>query len=165
MDARHEAASSGVAADCIVVSQTVKGRRWVVKYLILFSSVAAVILVLAAATLAQADECDKTTYFTFSAPVALPGVTLPAGTYRFSHPDCDETEHILRVASRDGLQVYGTFLAIPDERVTASRKPLVILGERPAGAPEAVKAWFYPGETIGDELIYSKTIGQVTGPA
>jgi hypothetical protein len=28
--------------------------------------------------------------------------------------------------------------------------------EVPAGAPEAVKAWFYPGEAIGDELIYPK---------
>src|SRR5207247_1550690 len=129
------------------------------------SSVMVVTLVATFATPAQADECDKLTYFTFSAPVALPGVTLPAGTYRFSHPDCDQAEHILRVSSEDGSKVYGTFLAIPDERATPTSKALVIFGERPAGTPEAVKAWFYPGETIGDQLIYPKHAGHGTGPA
>lgn len=117
------------------------------------------------ATPARADECDKLTYFTFSAPVALPGVTLPAGTYRFSHPDCGDTEHIVRVSSQDGSEVYATLLAIPDERATASDKPSVIFGERPVGAPEAITAWFYPGETIGDELLYPKAATKVARTA
>src|SRR5690348_3747397 len=33
------------------------------------------------ASLAQAQPEDKRTYFTFSAPIALPGQTLPAGRY------------------------------------------------------------------------------------
>jgi hypothetical protein len=142
-----------------------KERRWDVRYWFLFSTVTAAIAMAGFATPAQADECNQLTYFTFSAPVALPGVTLPAGTYRFSHPDCDQTEHILRVSSQDGTEVYGTFLTIPDERVTPSNRPLVIFGERPAGTPETVKAWFYPGETIGDELIYPRGAGEVRRPA
>jgi hypothetical protein len=110
------------------------------------SSVIAVIVVGIFATPVRADDCDELTYFTFSASVALPGVTLPAGTYRFSHPDCNQAEHILRVSSQDGSKVYATLLAVPDERATPSDKPEVIFGERPAGAPEAIKAWFYPGE-------------------
>jgi hypothetical protein len=129
------------------------------------SSVTAAIVIAGLATPAHADECNQLTYFTFSAPVALPGITLPAGTYRFSHPDCDQTEHVLRVSSPDGAEVYGTFLAIPDQRATPSASPLVIFGEAPAGAPETVKAWFYPGETIGDELIYPRRAGDVRGPA
>lgn len=134
------------------------------KYLLL-SSVLASAFVATSATRALADECDKVTYFTFSAPVALPGVTLPAGTYRFSHPDCGETSHILRVASPDGSTVYGTFLAIPDERTAPASMPLVVLGERSVGAPEAVKAWFYPGETIGDELIDPKGANHADRPS
>jgi len=57
------------------------------KYVMFVSSVLAAILIGTFAVPAQADECDKLTYLTFSAPVALPGVSLPAGTYRFSHPD------------------------------------------------------------------------------
>ena len=148
------------AASRLGFQHAFEGRRCVVRYLLLCSSVLASVLVAAAATPALADECDELTYFTFSAPVALPGVTLPAGTYRFSHPDCGETSHILRVASPDGLTVYGTFRTIPDERATPPGKPLVVLRERPVGAPVGVKAWFYPGETVGDELIYPKNANQ-----
>ena len=35
----------------------------------------------------HADEWTKLTYFTFSAPVDMPGMTLPAGTYRFELAD------------------------------------------------------------------------------
>jgi len=125
-----------------------------VKYWLLCSGLLAAVLVAASAAPARADECNELTYFTFSAPFALPGVTLPAGVYRFSHADCGETGHILRVSNLDGSKVYGTFLAIADERTTPANKPLVIFRERPAGAPEAIKAWFYPGTTIGDELVY-----------
>jgi len=127
-----------------------------VKYLILVSSVAAVTLVGTFASPARADECDKLTYLTFSAPVALPGVALPAGTYRFTHPDCVATDRVLQVSSQDGRTVYATLLTIPEGRTSASAEAEVVLAETPAGSPEAVKAWFYPGETTGDELIYPK---------
>lgn len=112
-------------------------------------------LVGAFAAPAQANECDKLTYLTFSAPVALPGVTLPAGTYRFSHPDCQETDHVLRVSSVDGSEVYATLLTIPEDRAEPSDRPQVVLTEERIGAPEAIKAFFYPGDKVGDELIYS----------
>jgi len=126
------------------------------KYWTLGSCSFAVILVVAFGVPAQADECNKLTYLTFSAAVGLPGVTLPAGTYQFSHPDCSTGNDILRVSSLDGSKVYASLLAIPEERPTPSDQPAVVLAEMPPGAPEALKAWFYPGETVGDELIYPK---------
>lgn len=124
------------------------------KYLIIISPVLAMLLVGTMATPAQADDCNQLTYLTFSAPVALPGMTLPAGAYRFTHPDCSMTGGVLRVSSEDGTHVYGTFLTIPEERPTASSRPEVVLAEMPTGSPEAIKAWFYPGETTGDHLMY-----------
>jgi hypothetical protein len=126
------------------------------KYVTLGSCVLAVILVWAFAVPAQANDCNRLTYLTFSAPFALPGVTLPAGTYRFSHPDCATDDDILRVSSQDGSKVYATLLAIPEERSMPSDQPVVVFAEMPAGAPEAIKAWFYPGEIVGDQLIYPK---------
>jgi hypothetical protein len=76
------------------------------KYVTLGSCVLAVILVWAFAVPAQAIDCNRLTYLTFSAPFALSGVTLPAGTYRFSHPDCATDDDILRVSSQDGSKVY-----------------------------------------------------------
>lgn len=122
------------------------------KFLMIVPSALALVLVGVLAAPAQADQCDKLTYMTFSAPVSLPGVTLPAGTYRFTHPDC--SARILRVSSQDGLEVYGTFFTIPEERMMPTSDPEVVFAEMPAGSPEVVKAWFYPGETTGDELMY-----------
>ena len=122
------------------------------KYVMIVPTLLAAVLVGVLATPAKADECNKLTYLTFSAPVALPGVTLPAGTYQFIHPDC--SARVLRVANQDGSSIYGTFLTIPDDRLTPTDHSEVIFSETRAGNPEAIKAWFYPGEITGDELIY-----------
>jgi hypothetical protein len=119
------------------------------------SSVTAILLVGAARSV-QADECDKLTYVTVSAPVTLPGVTLPVGTYRFTHPACSMSSHLLRVSSQNGSEVDATLLAIPEDRLRPTDEPVVIFEEMPARAPEAIKALFYPGETVGDKLIYPK---------
>ena len=131
-------------------------ERCVVKKLMCVWTVAAMALIGATAAAARAGECDKLTYLTFSAPVALPGVTLPAGTYRFSHRECLTTSGILEVSSADGMQVYATLHTIPTDRTATSDRAEVILAEMPAGSPDAVKAWFYPGDATGDELVYPK---------
>ena len=125
------------------------------KAFMLATSLVAVAL-LGLASPAHADECNQLTVFTFSSPVALPHVTLPAGTYRFVHRDCGVTNHILTVTSEDGVQVYATLLTNSVDRSTATSRPELIFAEMPKGAPEAITAWFYPGETTGDQLVYPK---------
>jgi hypothetical protein len=131
-------------------------RKVVLKYVTVGSCFLGAVLVAALAVPAQANECDKETYLTFSDPVSLPGVVLPAGTYLFSHPDCSADDHVLRVSSKDGSTVYATLLVSSEDRPTPSDQPMVVLAEMPNGSPRAIKAWFYPGETIGDGLIYPK---------
>jgi len=103
---------------------------------------------------AHADEWNKLTYFTFSAPVEMPGMVLPAGTYRFELADPDSSRRVVRVSDKEGSKVHGTFMSIADQKLEPADKPLIMFKEAPAGAPEAVKAWFYPGETIGYEFVY-----------
>jgi hypothetical protein len=105
------------------------------------------------ATPAHANEWNELTYFTFSAPLELPGVALPAGTYMFKHPDVNNRQ-VVRVFSQDGQTIYGTFLTIPESRVNPAESPTVTFEETPRGTPEAIKAWFYPGQTTGQEFIY-----------
>jgi hypothetical protein len=45
---------------------------------------------------------------------------------------------------------------LPDERLTPTAKPVVTLDELPVGTPEAIKAWFYPGNAIGHAFVYPK---------
>jgi hypothetical protein len=103
---------------------------------------------------AHADEWTKLTYFTFSAPVEMPGMVLPAGSYKFELADPDSTRRVVRISDKEGDKIHGIFLSIPDQKLEPSDKPIVMFRERPAGAPEAVKAWFYPGETTGYEFVY-----------
>jgi hypothetical protein len=103
---------------------------------------------------ARADEFTKLTLLTFSGPVDLPGISLPAGTYRFSLADPETGRRVVKVTSKDGTKTYGMFLSMSNERVTPTRQPVILFKEAAAGAPPAVKVWFYPGESYGYEFAY-----------
>lgn len=128
----------------------------------------ALALCLALATLgafssvARADQWNRKTEVTFSAPVEIPGVhltgwgVLPAGTYVFKILDSQSDRHIVQIFSKDEKTVYATILAIPNERLRATDKTVITFRERAAGEPEALRAWFYPGRTSGEEFVYPK---------
>jgi hypothetical protein len=103
---------------------------------------------------ARADENNKLTYLTFSKSVQLPGVTLPAGRYRFELADPVESRRVIKVQSEDGKKQLAMLLSIPNQLREPAKDPVVLFGETPAGEPDAVKAWVYPGESIGYEFIY-----------
>lgn len=106
---------------------------------------------------ASADESDQKTTFTFSGPVEMPGQVLLAGTYVFKLADSDVDRDVVQVFNKDETHLYGTFLAIADQRLQPAGKPIITFDEAPAGAPEAVRAWFYPGDIYGHEFVYPKT--------
>ncbi len=107
---------------------------------------------------AKADEGNQKTIFTFSGPVEVPGKVLPAGTYVFKlvGSNLEADRNIIQIFSKNGNKLYGTFLAIPDSRMKPKGKTVVTFEERAAGSPEAIKAWFYPGDTSGHEFVYPK---------
>jgi hypothetical protein len=112
---------------------------------------------------ARADEWNRKTVMTFSAPVEIPGVhlagwgVLPAGTYVFRILDSASDRHIVQIFNKDETTVYATILAIPNYRLKATDKTVMTFRERPAGQPEALRAWFYPGQNWGEEFVYTKT--------
>src|ERR1700727_3091825 len=95
---------------------------------------------------AAADDFDQKTVFTFSGPVEIPGQVLSAGTYVFKLADSASDRSVVQVFNQDQNHFYGTFLTIPDYRLKPAGKPIITFDERAAGSPEAVRAWFYPGE-------------------
>ncbi len=111
---------------------------------------------------AKADAWNRKTVITFSGPVEIPGVhlkgwgVLPAGTYVFKIVDSQSNRHIVQIFSKDETQVYATILAIPNYRLKATDRTVVTFRERPAGQPEALRAWFYPSRNWGEEFVYSK---------
>src|SRR5213080_4742414 len=109
-----------------------------------------------AAPSARADESNKQTFLTFSGPVQVPGAMLPAGTYMFKLADLQGNRHVVQIFDKEGTKLYTSILAIPDQRLEPADKPVVMFTETPAGTPAAIKAWFYPGDTIGDEFVYPR---------
>jgi len=105
---------------------------------------------------AFAQTPDKRTVFTFSGPVAIPGVTLPAGQYLFRLADPTTSAKVVQVLSADGTKPYGMFFSYPAERFEAASQPEVRFMETAKGMPAAIKTWWYPGERTGYEFIYPK---------
>jgi hypothetical protein len=108
---------------------------------------------------ASAQSWNKRTSVTFSGPVEIPGVSaqvLPAGTYVFRLLDSQSDRHIVQIFNKDESHLYATILAIPNYRLRATDKTVMTFAERAVGDPQAIRAWFYPGDNSGQEFVYPK---------
>jgi hypothetical protein len=114
------------------------------------------LLVLASPTSARADDLNKKSILTFSQPFEIPGQVLPAGTYVFEIADTLGDRHIVRIFNSDRSEVIATVMTIPDYRLKSTSETVIKFGEVPAGSPEVMRAWFYPGNTVGEEFVYPK---------
>jgi len=118
-----------------------------------------VFVAVAMTTQVKADEFNKKSILTFSEPFEVPGIVaqiLPAGTYVFKIVDVIGDRDIVQISNAEETHVFTTILAIANYRLKPTDKTVMSFGERGAGQPEAIKAWFYPGETWGQEFVYPK---------
>ena len=114
-----------------------------------------VLLGVLATSATGAMDLNRTTYFTFSKAVQMPGVALPAGTYVFQVVNPNTGGDVVVVRSRDRKQVH--LMRLTRFVYRAQRGNLdsaLTLGEASAGNPPTVKAWYPQGETRGREFIY-----------
>jgi hypothetical protein len=120
------------------------------------------VVTLGAASSVKATGTSRINYMTFSAPFALPGVSLPAGTYIFEMPAAVSAFDVVRVKSRDGQQLYLTAftrtVARPSPRAAA---PEIVFAEVPRGTTPPVKVWYPAGQQIGHEFIYPENSPQL----
>lgn len=107
-------------------------------------------------TSAKADEWNKATKLTFSEPVEVPGMALEAGTYWFQLADSRANRNIVQIWNADHTRLIKTILAIPDYQMHPTGDTVIKFDERPTGTPEAIQAWFYPGNNFGQEFVYPK---------
>ena len=102
---------------------------------------------------AQADEEDMKTIMTVNEPIQVPGKVLPAGTYVFKLLDSNDPS-LVAIFNEDGSHLITAVQGIPSIRTETPDKAILQLEERPSGQPEALKAWFYPGDNFGVEFVY-----------
>ena len=120
------------------------------------TAVACTALLLGAAS-APAQTSDRTTFVTFSGPVTIPGMTLPAGTYTFRLADSPADRHIVQIFDKEQSKIFATLLAVPAERNQAEGEPVITFRETPADRPPALRYWYYAGEKAGNEFVYPKS--------
>jgi len=102
-----------------------------------------------------ASAAAKTTYLTFSGPVALPGIGLNSGTYIFEIANPDTTADVVRVMSRDRSISYFMGFTRPINRPkNVHPTQSVSLGESAAGVPPPVTVWWPEYESTGREFVY-----------
>ncbi len=80
----------------------------------------------------------------------------PAGAYVFKVYESFGDRNIVQIFNADETHIFTTILAINNYRLKATEKTVLTFKERGKGQPEAIKAWFYPGNDFGREFVYSK---------
>jgi hypothetical protein len=97
----------------------------------------------------------RTTYFTFSRAVQIPGASLAAGTYLFELVDSNTSINVVRVMSKDRTKVYLTaFTHLVSRPNDGKLDATIVFSETPAGTPPAIKTWFPQEELTGRQFIY-----------
>jgi hypothetical protein len=109
------------------------------------------------APVSQAQNGDKKTVVTFSEPIEIPGnVILPAGTYFFKLLNQDSGRWVVQIFDENQTKTFATLITIEDFRYHPTNQVVMNFTERPAGAPPAIKEWFFPGEKQGRAFVYGK---------
>jgi hypothetical protein len=105
----------------------------------------------------RADQWNKKTIVTFNQPMEIPGnKVLPAGKYVFKLLDSVAYRHVVQVWNGDETNLITTVLAIPNYRLEPKGETVIEFQEGPGTRPQALRAWFYPGDNFGQAFVYSK---------
>jgi hypothetical protein len=102
---------------------------------------------------AHAQSPDRKTVVTFSQPVEVPNLVLPAGTYVFKRFN-SATPNVVQILNADESRVFTTLITASDYRERASDETVITFEERSNDSPKAIKDWFYPGDNSGEEFLY-----------
>lgn len=108
--------------------------------------------------LIHADEWNKRTLVTVNEPIIAGNKVLEPGTYVWKLLDSQSNRNIVQIYNRDQTKLETTVMAIPNYRLQPTGKTQFTFWETPAGVPKAVRAWFYPGDTYGQEFVFPKKL-------
>jgi hypothetical protein len=105
---------------------------------------------------ARADQSNEATRLTFNQPVELPGnVVLPAGTYWFLAPLNLNEGRTVQVFNADRTKLLDTTQTISADRLSPTSNTELTFGEISNQQPVTLMSWFYPGDIVGHQFLYS----------
>jgi hypothetical protein len=101
--------------------------------------------------LLKADESDLKTTITIDQSIDIQGTVLPPGSYVIKLLDSSADRHIVQIFNVDQKHLIATVLAIPAYRQHPGNTDFQFY-PTPAGQPQALHTWFYPGDEFGFEF-------------
>lgn len=128
-----------------------------IKTLVRFALATSLVALATPATASAQTALNNRTVLTFSQPVEVPGKILPAGTYTFEMHDSGMNRHVIQIFDAGGTKLQALVLAIPSYRAKATEETVIKFAEVAPGQPQAIRIWYYPGQTVGNEMVYSKS--------
>jgi len=105
---------------------------------------------------AKADAWDKKTILTVNQTIQVRDTVLEPGQYVLKLYNSNAERHIVQIFNADQSHIIGTVMAIPKQRMDPAGDSQFTFWETPAGTARPMRAWFYPGDTIGQEFPYPK---------
>jgi len=114
-------------------------------------------LVSMAPTISRADENDKKTVVKISERTEVPGIILEPGTYVIKLLNSSSNRHIAEILNERMDHLYAlTFTAAAERIDVRGNEPILTFYEATSGRPQALRKWFWPSDTIGQEFLYPK---------
>lgn len=117
-------------------------------------AVATLALALVAAASGHAWGFSHENRLTFSRPVALPGVVLPAGQYTFNVASPTALDVVVVRETKTSKVLYMGFTNTVDRPRTLSTNTPVTFGEAPANEPRPIATWYEIGGRMGHQFLY-----------
>lgn len=105
---------------------------------------------------ARAMGWHQEIFVTVNKPVEIPGHVIGPGSYIFRLVSPSRTPYAVQIINRHTMRSVGFFLTLPTTRSRVTGKTVVKLQKSHSGqfVPQ-IKKWFYPGDKIGHEFIYT----------
>lgn len=119
----------------------------------------------------KADDYDKKTIVKIDQPTEAPGIILQPGTYVIKLLNSSSNRHIAEIMNERMDHLYALSFTVAAERVgplsDKQNKQILTFYEGKNGQPQAMRKWFWPGDTNGQEFLYPKDqaakIAAITG--
>ena len=100
---------------------------------------------------AKADQWNKKTNITINQAIEVEGTVLPAGSYVLKLADLTD-RHVVQIFNAQESHLIATVFAIPAVRWAPPDKSEFSFYEARSGDAQALRKWFYPGDTNGFEF-------------
>ena len=104
------------------------------------------------------QRADRLTYLTFNRSIALPGVTLAAGTYAFevAAPNTANNVIIVRDRARSDRPLFQGFTYRSPRPDNWNGTRQILFGEAGPGQAAPILAWYPTDSEMGYEFIYTR---------